>query len=179
MTLIDLSHRDEPNFESRINLRVEFHDGRKQSSASTIPTRISGVADDLAECDAISTCPSDSESVVLFDSSSPQSTFVCGSSVIFRNLRPEVLSGDVLRWVRSTGMDGEVNCPTFEVVDAEGSAKLFNFGFCTVRLSAHEEAVLLNFLLHSMGLDEVMCLGPQEVRPTRSFISSPAPVVSA
>jgi len=179
MTLIDLSHRDSANVESSINLRVEFNDARKStSSASTVPTRISGVADDLAECDAVSTCPSDSDSVVLFESSSPQSSFVCGSSVIFRNLRPEILPEDVLRWVQSTGMNGEVNCPSFEVVGADGKPKPFNFGFCTVKLSAHEEAVLLNFLLHSTGLDEVLCLSPQEERPVRSFIASPAVVAS-
>ena len=165
MTLIDLSPRISPDSDAPINLRIEFDSaGKIIRNFTTIPVRISGIADDLAGCDAVSTCASDSESVVLFDCAFPQSTMVCGSSVIFRNLRPETQIDDVTRWLQSTGMIGELNFPSFNVVENDGSTVVFNFGFCSVLLAAPEEAVLLNFLLHSTGLDEVLCLRASEKR---------------
>lgn len=175
MTLIHLTCREPVEADPQINLRVEFDRTEKLTEHhNNIPTRISGDANDLAECDAASTCPSDTESVVLFDSSFPQSTFVCGSSVIFRNLRPEIEEGDLSKWIKSTGMMGELVFPSFNVVSPDASINVFNFGFCTIRLSAPEEAVLLNFLLHSAGLDELLCLGPSEKRVVRTdAMSSP------
>jgi hypothetical protein len=173
MALIDIRPRDQDAREPGITVQVEFDRSDKlMSHGENVPRRISGTADDLAECDAVSTCASDNDSVVLFDSSTPQSTFVCGSSVVFRNLRPEILAEDVDQWVKSTGVRGEINCPCFEVVHSTGRIECFNFGFCTVRLSAPEEAVLLNFLLHSTGLDETLCLQPCDERITRT----PTPV---
>jgi hypothetical protein len=157
MPLLDLPYHDQSGSEAdNVDIRIQFENSQKLITTDRdLPSRISGSAEDLADCDAVSTCPSDSESVVLFDATSPQSAFVCGSSVIFRNLRPEVLTVDVASWLQSVGFQGEINCPTFQVMDSEGRAKEFNFGFCTVRVSAPEEAVLLNYVIHSTGLDEL------------------------
>jgi hypothetical protein len=176
MTLINLNPRDSSLEDSEINLRVEFDQtGLLVSSPKNVPTRISGNAEDLAECEAASTCASDSESVVLFDSALPQSTKVCGSSVIFRNLRPEIGEEDITKWIKSTGIVGEIIFPSFNVVNPDGSVRAFNFGFCTIRFSAPEEAVLLNFLLHSSGFEEVLCLGESDKRVIRTdALLSPA-----
>lgn len=155
MALIDLPCLDSSR-ESEMELRVQFAQCELGSSTlPNFPSRISGAAEDLADCDAASTCPSDSDSVILFDSLAQGMSFVCGSSVIFRNLHPKILTCDFVTWMDSIGICGEINCPSFQVQDATGSMREFNFGFCAVRLSSPEEAVSLNYLIHSLGLEEL------------------------
>ena len=170
MTLVFLRSSDEsPADDSNIDLKVEFDSSLKdgvnssfESSTGLIPTRISAAADGLVECDAASTCPSDSDSVLLFESSMPQACFVAGSSVIFRNLRPSVTSAQIENAVLSLGIPVTANCPSFTVVDPQDSSDTqeFNFGFATVALSSPEEAILVNFMLHSFGTDELLCSTP-------------------
>ena len=143
-----------------MNVRIEFDSNEKSAYLSSLcPSKISAKAEDLVECDAASTCGSDSDSVVLFEHTRPQSSFVCGSSVIFRNLVPSVLADDISRAIESFGMDVMVNCPSFNMVDESVSGEVheFNFGFSTIGLSSPDEAILLNFLIQSHGIDELLC----------------------
>lgn len=155
MVVIELPYLSSPR-ESEMDLRVQFaHCELSSGALPNFPSRISGAAEDLADCDAASTCPSDSDSIILFDSSSTGSSFVCGSSVIFRNLYPRVLTEDFVHWMESLAICAEINCPSFHVQDATGSMNEFNFGFCAVRLSSPEEAVSLNYIINSLGLGEL------------------------
>jgi hypothetical protein len=149
---------DEPP-ASDIGLKIEF-DSRDQcdSESYDFPSRISAEAKDLIDCDAASTCGSDCESVVMFDSARVHSSFVCGSSVIFRNLHPCILARDVSQAVEGLGVLARVNCPSFSVAAADNSGtREFNFGYCSIKLSCPEEATLLNFMMQSVGIEELLC----------------------
>ena len=151
MPLIEVSDLDRPPRDSNVNFKIEFH------TQSGTPQRISAPAEDLLDCDAASTCASESESVVLFDELSQELTFVCGSSVIFRNLKPGVLAEDIRRVIGSFGIIATVHCPSFILNGDTHDANIreFNFGFASVALSSPDEASLLNFLLLSTGLDDL------------------------
>lgn len=157
MSFISINAVDESRDNSAaMDLKVEFEYVKFESDLRSVqPSRISAQAMDLTEWDAASTCPSDNESVLLFDSSRVQTCFVVGSSVIFRNLKPSVSGIEIDRVVKSLGIVVRANCPMFQVAQV-GLSEIsdFNFGFATILLSGPEEATLLNFMLHSHGMDE-------------------------
>jgi hypothetical protein len=156
MTLINIPDIPSDSRESSVNFVVEFNtDNQAEKRLVTVPRRISAPAEDLLDCDAASTCASETESVILFDEESRQTSFVCGSSVIFRNLNPHVLAEDIKRAIESFGVVSDVNCPSFVIERSvyEDVVQEFNFGFASVTVSSPDEAALLNFLLQSTGLD--------------------------
>lgn len=181
MTLLSLDHESADRRESSMDLRIEFssHASSPANGGAYAPKRIAAIAEDLAECDAISTCASDTDSVVLFDDSKPQSTFVCGCSVVFRNLHPSVLAATIIESLVSLSMEGRVSCPSFQVSDGRGEVSEFNFGFCTVELSTSDEAVLLNFLIQSAGVDSLLCGSPKLTTASNEFFLLSAPLVAA
>ena len=178
MTLLSLPVESVERRESSMDLRIEFPSHASVSAIGQIvaPKRIAAVAEDLVECEAVSTCASDSESVILFDDSKPQSTFVCGSSVVFRNLHPSVLASTIRDSLETFSIEGQVNCPSFHVGDGKGGLSEFNFGFCTVELSSSDEAVLLNFLIQSTGADGLLCGSPRTKSSEDELFLLPAPL---
>lgn len=159
MTQLSLSAYSDSRDSSDIGLKIEF-DSRERSDIESydFPSRISAEAQDLIDCDAASTCGSDCDSVVMFDSERVHSSFVCGSSVIFRNLHPGILAEDVSKVIEGLGVLARVNCPSFCVPSADGGGvREFNFGFCSIKLSSPEEATLVNFMIQSVGIEELLC----------------------
>jgi hypothetical protein len=159
MTQLSLSAYSENRSPTDIGLKIEFDClDRSESELYEFPSRISAEAQDLIDCDAASTCGSDCESVVMFDAARVHSSFVCGSSVIFRNLHPGILARDVSQLIEGLGVRAGVNCPSFCVSSSDnGEAREFNFGFCSIKLSCPEEATLVNFMIQSVGIEELLC----------------------
>jgi len=157
MSLITLSvYEDTRNADMGMSVNIEFNSTSPMTSG-TFPSRISAQAGDLAECDAASTCASDSDRQELFDYDSDECvSFQSGNRVSIRNLDPSISLEYLERALSSLGMKGvSIACPTFSVVSGEGSDETitheFNFGYATIALSTTEQAMALNYLIESHG----------------------------
>jgi hypothetical protein len=143
-----------------MNVSIEFNSSLPMSSG-TYPTRISAQAGDLSECDAASTCASDTDQQELFDQESECVSFQSGNRVSIRNLDPSISLDDLEHALYSLGMKGaSIACPTFSVVSGEENeiTQEYNFGYATIALSTTEEAVALNYLIecHGGALDSIL-----------------------
>lgn len=157
MNSIRLSVYDEESVNTEMNIRVEFGTSASDVHPSLpFPSTICATAQDVAECDAASTCASDSDSVVFFDQYREESVFVCGSSVILRNLHPSILSHHISNAMESLGIMATINCPSFQVCDSSSGIREFNFGFSTLAFSNPEEATLVNFMIQTTGIEELL-----------------------
>lgn len=143
---VELVHRDTPT--------LSFE------TLALVPNRITSNASDLIDCDVASTCGSDTDQVVLLDSQSELSSSVMGSSLVIRNLHPDMNSSMIESRLRSRlGIEAlSVHCPTFLVDQPMGHHLLpksesteFNFGFAIIMVSSVGEAVNLNYIIQSDG----------------------------
>jgi hypothetical protein len=155
MSLIELDVRDDYSRTSpAMDLQIDFSDA-EQSAFGVNPLRISGDAGDLVDCDAVSTCPSDTDMVDLYDHECELESFVIGTSAIMKYLDPVVLLRDLEMSVASMGCNPiRIICPSFLVCvssDPHAIPREFNFGYACVSFATIEEATSFSFLINSRG----------------------------
>ena len=156
MSLIELDVRDDySRMVHAMDIQIEFSDTEQTRSAFN-PTRISGEAGELADCDAVSTCPSDTDMIELFNDDCEVESFVCGTAAILKHLDPRLSLVDLQSSLSSLGYDPiSVLCPTFLVCVGDVpqyAPREFNFGYACVTFATIEEATMFSFTINSQGL---------------------------
>lgn len=123
-----------------------------------LPSLITADAVDLLDCEVASTCGSDTDPVVLFDVQKESESWVIENKVLIRNLHPDVCADLIERTIKSRiGMRvSSLQCPSFWVSQCgrqphHTNSSEFNFGFAVISLANVDEAINLNYILHSHG----------------------------
>jgi hypothetical protein len=155
MSLLVIDVREESaRTQTGMDIQISFSEP-DATAYSIIPSRISGQAGDLADCDAASTCPSDTDETELLNSECWLESIVDGSSVMIKHLDPTILTADMEASVTFMGFHPvRVLCPTFLVylpgANTPGTRE-FNFGYARVSFATVEEAASFNFMINSRG----------------------------
>jgi hypothetical protein len=173
MSLLVLDVRTESELtQTGMDIQIAFSES-DATDYSIIPSRISGQSGDLADCDATSTCPSDSDETNLFDSDCILQSFVDGVSVTIKHLDPTILLVDLEASLTLMGFQAVcVLCPTFLVSFDSActpSTREFNFGYARVSFTTVDEATSFNFMINSRGsidvnLDDYLCNDDNDVQ---------------
>ena len=159
MPILTLNTQDDAaDVSTSLDVQIEFANS-DDPFRPTGPLRISAEAGDLVDCDAASTCASDTDKLDLFDQEHSLESFVYDVSVIIRYLDPVVLMTDLESHLKSLGLQWDrIICPTFLVCTASDTSpetREFNFGYACVSFATVDEALFFNFLINSQGSVEV------------------------